>query len=62
VKLQQRLHPELCAAMPGKLFTHAEKGYLMPQDLVLKEYVDAWLREVKQAEVIDTVFTKYLGQ
>jgi len=49
VKLQQRLHPELCAAMPGELFTHAEKGYLMAQDIALKEYVDAWLREVKQS-------------
>ncbi|MEZ0154487.1 MAG: gamma subclass chorismate mutase AroQ [Candidatus Reddybacter sp.] len=60
VKLQQQLHPELCAAMPGELFTHAEKGYLMPQDIALKEYVDAWLRELIQTGVIDSTFSSYL--
>ena len=62
VKLQQRLHPELCAAMPGVLFTRAEKGYLMPQDMMLKEYVNAWLREIKQAGVIKSTFSRYLSQ
>jgi len=60
VKLQQQLHPELCAAMPGELFTHAEKGYLMPQDIALKEYVDAWLRELIQTGVSDSTFSSYL--
>ncbi len=60
VKLQQRLHPELCAAMPGELFTHAEKGYLMAQDIALKEYLDAWLREVKQSGELKAVFSRHL--
>ena len=60
VKLQQRLHPELCATMPDKLFTHAEKGYLMPQDIALKQYVDTWLRELKQFGELTTAFSRYL--
>jgi len=62
VKLQQRLHPELCAAMPGELFTHSEKGYLMAQDIALKEYVNAWLREVTQGGLIKATFSSYLAQ
>ncbi len=62
VKLQQRLHPELCATMPGELFTHAEKGYLMPQDIALKETIDAWLAEVKQSGELTATFSRYLDQ
>ena len=61
VKLQQRLHPELCAAIPDVLFTHAEKGYLMPQDIALKEYVDAWLGQVRQAGLLKATFSNYLA-
>ncbi len=60
VKLQQRLHPELCATMPGELFTHAEKGYLIPQDVALKEYIDAWLGKIKQSGELATTFSHYL--
>ncbi len=60
VKLQQRLHPELCAAMPGELFTRAEKAYLMPQDIALKETVDTWLRELKQSGALEATFSRYL--
>ena len=60
VKLQQRLHPELCAAMPGELFTHAEKAYLMAQDIALKLYVDAWLQELEQSGDLETAFSRYL--
>lgn len=60
VKLQHRLHPELCATMPNELFTHAEKGYLMPQDIALKQYVDAWLGELKQSGALTTTFSRYL--
>ena len=62
VKLQQRIHPELCAAMPGELLTHAEKGYLMAQDIALKQYVDAWLQEIKQSGILETTFSRYVGK
>jgi len=60
VRLQQRLHPELCATMPGELFTHAEKAYLMPQDIALKEYIDAWLQEIKQSKKLKATFARYI--
>jgi len=60
VKLQQRLHPELCAAMPGELFTQVEKAYLMSQNIALKEYVDDWLREVKQSGELKAIFSQHL--
>ena len=60
VKLQHNLHPELCATMPDELFTYAEKGYLMPQDVALKEYVNAWLGELKQSGALTTTFSRYL--
>ena len=61
VKLQGHLHPELCAAMPDELFTHAEKGYLMPQDIALKEYIDAWLAQQKNSGKLQGVFTRHLN-
>ena len=61
VKLQGHLHPELCAAMPDELFTHAEKGYLMPQDIALKEYVDAWLAQQKNSGKLQGVFARHLN-
>lgn len=60
VKLQHRLHPQLCATMPGELFTHVEKAYLMPQDIALKQYVDAWLGEQKQSGELSKAFSRYL--
>ena len=60
VKLQHNLHPQLCATMPDALFTHTEKGYLMPQDIALKQYVDAWLGELKQSGELTKAFSRYL--
>ena len=44
-RLQQKLHPELCAVHPDKPFDFSEKAALLPQDIVLKEYVDQWLHQ-----------------
>ena len=62
VKLQQRLHPALCATMPDEVFTHTEKSYLMPQDIALKQYIDAWLDELRQSGTLATVFSRYLDR
>lgn len=43
-RLQQKLHPELCAINPDKPFDFSELAYLLPRDLVLKQFVDQWLR------------------
>lgn len=44
-RLQQKLHPELCAVHPDKPFDFSEKAALLPQDIVLKQYVDQWLHQ-----------------
>ncbi|WP_263262812.1 transporter substrate-binding domain-containing protein [Pseudomonas sp. RIT-PI-S] len=42
-RLQQKLHPELCAVHPEAPFDFSEKAALLPQDAALKAYVDQWL-------------------
>ena len=42
-RLQQRLHPELCAIHPDQPFDFSELAYLLPRDVALKAWVDQWL-------------------
>ncbi len=42
-RLQQRLHPELCAVNPDQPFDFSELAYLLPRDPALKAWVDQWL-------------------
>ena len=42
-RLQQKLHPELCAIHPDAPFDFSELAYLLPRDEILKAFVDAWL-------------------
>jgi cyclohexadienyl dehydratase len=42
-KLQQKLHKELCAIHPDQPFDFGELGYLLPRDMIWKQYVDQWL-------------------
>lgn len=44
-RLQQRLHPQLCAVHPDQPFDFSEKAALLPRDIVLKQYVDQWLHQ-----------------
>lgn len=44
-RLQQRLHPELCAVHPEAPFDSAEKAILLPRDAAFKAYVDRWLAQ-----------------
>ena len=44
-RLQQRLHPRLCAIHPDAPFDFSEKAVLLPRDAVLKAYVDQWLHQ-----------------
>ena len=43
VRLQTTLDPRLCSSMPGETLTYQEKAYLLPRDIVWKEFVDTWL-------------------
>ena len=42
-RLQQKLHPELCAIHPDKPFNTSELGYMMPVDFMLQQFVNHWL-------------------
>ncbi|MBK1842507.1 transporter substrate-binding domain-containing protein [Azospirillum sp. YIM B02556] len=44
-RLQQKLHPELCAIHPDQPFDFSEKAFLLPRDIVLKLWVDQWLHQ-----------------
>jgi len=62
VRYQHRLDPTLCATMPGKTLTKAEKAYLLPRDIVWKLYLDAWLAERTLEGTIAAAFQKHLGE
>ncbi|MCP4234839.1 MAG: transporter substrate-binding domain-containing protein [Aestuariibacter sp.] len=59
VRLQTKLYPDLCAAMPGETFDKFEKAYLMPRDLIWLEYVNAWLELLVLNGRIDELFAQY---
>jgi chorismate mutase-like protein len=42
-RLQQRLHPKLCAIHPEAPFDFSEKAFLLQRDVALKAWVDQWL-------------------
>jgi chorismate mutase-like protein len=44
-RLQQRLHPQLCAVHPEQPFDVAEKAILLPRDPAFKAVIDRWLRQ-----------------
>jgi cyclohexadienyl dehydratase len=60
-KLQQRLHPELCAIHPDQPFDFGELGYLLPRDIVLKQFVDQWLHTIMENGVWSRLRLTYLG-
>lgn len=45
VLVQANVQKELCATMPGQTLTFQQKGYLLPQDSIWKNYIDAWLNQ-----------------
>jgi chorismate mutase-like protein len=48
-RLQQRLHPKLCAIHPDAPFDFSEKAFLLPRDVALKAYVDQWLHQAVES-------------
>lgn len=60
-KLQQKLHPELCAINPDQPFDFGELGYLLPRDAVLKAWVDQWLHIVSQTGELQRATAKWLN-
>jgi cyclohexadienyl dehydratase len=60
-KLQQKLHKELCAIHPDRPFDFGELGYLLPRDIVLKQYVDQWLRIAIESGAYQKLLDAELG-
>jgi cyclohexadienyl dehydratase len=60
-RLQQKLHPQLCAIHPNRPFNHSELGYMMPRDVALKFFVDEWLRQMRQTGARQKLVAKWLG-
>lgn len=60
-KLQQKLHPGLCAIHPDQPFDFGELGYLLPRDVVFKLFVDQWLHITIESGVWARLGSKYLG-
>lgn len=59
-RLQQKLHPELCAVHPDKPFDFSEKAFLLPRDIVLKLWVDQWLHRAVATGEYQAVFDRWL--
>jgi cyclohexadienyl dehydratase len=60
-RLQQKLHPELCAVHPDAPFDFSEKAYLLPRDVVFKNFVDQWLRQTMESGEFATRFDAWLA-
>ena len=61
VALQTNLLPGLCATMPGATLTHQEKGFLLPRDLIWKQYVDTWLAQRTAEGEVAKLFKQFLA-
>ncbi|PWC34541.1 hypothetical protein TSO352_21105 [Azospirillum sp. TSO35-2] len=59
-RLQQKLHPELCAVHPDQPFDFSEKAFLLPRDIVLKLWVDQWLHRAVATGDYQAVFDRWL--
>ena len=59
-RLQQKLHPELCAIHPEAPFDFGELGYLLPRDAAWKAYVDQWLHIATETGVLKAELGKWL--
>ncbi len=60
-RLQQKLHPELCAIHPDEPFDHSELAYMLPRDLVLQQFVNTWLEVQGTSGERASAAAKWLG-
>lgn len=60
-RLQQRLHPELCAVHPDQPFNFSELAYMLPRDLALKAWVDHWLHIQAETGERQRLLAKWLN-
>jgi len=59
-RLQQKLHPTLCAIHPDRPFDFGELAYLLPRDTVLKAWIDQWLHIAVETGEYNRLTAKWL--
>jgi len=58
---QSKLHPELCAINPDKPLQFSEKAFMLPRaDVPFKEFVDAWMHQLKATGDYDQITNHWL--
>ena len=60
-RLQQRLHPGLCAVHPDQPFNISELAYMLPRDPALKAWVDQWLHMEDETGERQKLLAKWLN-
>ena len=60
-RLQQRLHPELCAIHPDAPFDHSELAYMLPRDLMFQQFVNTWLTVQRLSGERPAAVAKWIG-
>jgi cyclohexadienyl dehydratase len=60
-RLQATLHKELCAVHPDQPFDFGEIAYLLPRDMVLKQWVDQWLHQSAATGEYARITARYLN-
>ncbi len=60
-RLQQKLLPKLCAVHPDQPFDFSEKAYLLPRDLLWKDFVDQWLHQSIASGTLARLIDKWLA-
>ena len=60
-KLQQRLHPKLCAVHPETPFDLSEKAVRLPRDVELKAFVDQWLHQAIESGTLARMNEQWLA-
>lgn len=59
-RLQQKLHPELCALHPDEPFDHSSLAFMMPQDGPLQHAVNVFLAIEQQSGARQALLQKWL--
>jgi cyclohexadienyl dehydratase len=57
---QHVLHPELCSVHPEHPFNFAEKAYMMPRDIALQQWVNAFLHLQANSGELNAVLHHWL--
>lgn len=60
-RLQQRLHPQLCAVHPDTPFDLSEKAILIQRDWVLAAFVDQWLHQAISSGAVEAAVERWLA-